>query len=329
MKWISYLLCIWVIGVCGCTRQEEKKTKEVSLLAQVPAEKLQTKATLVIQTSLSDTSAYMRNHAIEVAIETKQRQLMPEILKKLEDTSVAVRFTAAIAVGDMDCQTCKEQISKSLKDTDENVRIGAAYSMIRLGDKSGYPLIRDAAVSADPTLRANALLLLGKLGNKKDDLPLIHKALSDAETVDKVRIQAVDSIARLKDTEIYRSKLWPLLISKYADDRVMGIRGMGLLGTREARDAIQTMLQDDVLEVRLCAAEELGKLDDQSGMNQLVTYFQTNPDLNQATMASGTGIMAIGRLKAMNLTGYLDKALDSQSPYIRLAAAQSALLMKK
>jgi hypothetical protein len=89
------------------------------------------------------------------------------------------------------------------------------------------------------------------------------------------------------------------------------------------------MLQDDVIEVRLCAAEELGKLGDQSGMNQLTTYFQTNPDLNQATMASGPAIMAIGRLKAVNFTGYLSNALDSQSPYIRLAAAQSVLLLTK
>jgi len=328
MKWISYLLCISVIGVCGCVRQEEKKTQEAALLAPVPPEKMQTKATLVIQTAFSDTSAFTRMHAIEIAAETQQRQLMPEILKKLDDLEVKVRFAAAIAIGDMACRTCKEQLSKSLEDKNENVRIAAAYSMIRLGDESGYQLIRDAAVAADPTLRANALLLLGKLGNK-NDLPLMYKATGDPDTADKVRMQAVESIARLKDVEIYRSKLWPLLISKYADDRVMGIRGMGALGTREAREALLTMLQDDVLEVRLCAVEELGKLNDQSGMNQLVKYFQTNPDLNQATMATGTGVMAIGRLKAMNLTGYLDKALDSQSSYIRMAAAQSAILLMK
>jgi HEAT repeat protein len=109
----------------------------------------------------------------------------------------------------------------------------------------------------------------------------------------------------------------------------MGIRGMGALGTNEAREAIQTMLQDDVIEIRLCAAEELGKLGDKSGMNQLVMYFQTNPDLNQATMATGMAIMAIGRLQAVNLTGYLDKALDSQSTYLRLAAAQSVLFLTK
>jgi HEAT repeat protein len=270
----------------------------------------------------------MRNHAIEIAIETQQRQLMPEILSKLNDPSVAVRFTAAIAIGEMDCKTCQDQLTRSLKDSNENVRIAAAYSSILLGNTSQYQIVRDAALSADSTLRANALLLLGKLGNK-DDLELMHKALEDTEAADKVHMQAVDSIARLKDVRIYRSKLWPLLISKYADDRVMGILGMGALGTADAKEAIQTMLQDDVLEVSLCAAGELGRMGDKSGMNKLVTYFQTNPDLNQATMATGTGIMAIGRTKATNLTGYLDKALSSQSTYIRLAAAQSVLLLMK
>lgn len=328
MKWISYILVVVTVFACGCRRHREIRTEETSLPVPLSIETLRPKATNTVQTALSDTSAYMRNHAIEIAIETQQRQLMPEILKKLDDTSIAVRFTAAIAVSEMDCRTCLEQLQKSINDQNENVRIGAAYSLIRLGDTSHYQLIRNAAVSTDPTLRANALLLLGKLGNK-EDLDLIYKALGDDEAADKVRMQAVESIARLKDVRIYRSKLWPLLISKYADDRVMGIRAMGALGTVEAREAIQTMLQDDVLEVRLCAAEELGKAGDKSGMNQLVSYFQTNPDLNQATMATGTAVMAIGRLKAANLSGYLQQALDSQSGYMRLAAAQSILLMKK
>jgi HEAT repeat protein len=73
----------------------------------------------------------------------------------------------------------------------------------------------------------------------------------------------------------------------------------------------------------------LGKLGDSSGLENLVKYFQTNPDLNQATVATGTAVMAIGNMKAHNLTGYLAKALNSESPYIRLAAAQSILIMTK
>jgi HEAT repeat protein len=330
MKRILHTLLIGIIAVCGCSHHQkvETGTETAPLLSPVPVSKLKSKALTITQTAFSDSSAYMRNHAIEIAAETQQRQLMPEILGKLDDSSVVVRFAAAIAAGDLACDNCKDRLKKALEDENENVRIGAAYAMIRLGDASGYPKIRTAAVSADPVVRANALLLLGKLQNR-DDIALMYQAIGDTETTDRVRMQAVESLARLQDVRIYRSKLWPLLISKYADDRVVGIQGMGALGTTEAREAIQTMLKDDILEVRLCAAGELGKLGDQGGMKQLVSYFQTSPDLNQPTMAASAGVMAIGRMKATELTGYLAKALDSQSIYIRLAAAQSVLLMAK
>jgi HEAT repeat protein len=328
MKRILHTFLIGMIAVCGCSHSQKTRTETSPLLPPVPAARLKGKALTIVKTAFSDSSAYMRNHAIEIAAETQQRQLLPDILAKLDDSSVAVRFAAAIAAGDMACDICKDRIKKALEDENENVRIAAIYATIRLGDASGYSKIRTAAVSTDPVVRANALLLLGKLQNR-DDIELMYQAISDTETTDRVRMQAVESLARLQDVRIYRSKIWPLLISKYADDRVMGIRSMGALGTTEAREAIQTMLKDDVIEVRLCAAEELGKLGDAGGMNQLVSYFQTNPDLNQATMATGASVMAIGRMKATELTGYLARALDSQSTYVRLAAAQSVLLLTK
>jgi HEAT repeat protein len=328
MKRILHTLLIGVIAVCGCSHPQRTGTETSPLLTPVPVSKLKSKALTILKTAFSDSSAYMRNHAIEIVVETQQRQLMPDILGAMDDSSVAVRFAAAIAAGDMACDNCKDRLKKALEDENENVRIAAIYATIRLGDASGYSKIRIAAVSADPVVRANALLLLGKLQNR-DDIELMYQAISDTETTDRVHMQAVESLARLQDVRIYRTKLWPLLISKYADDRVVGIQGMGALGTTEAREAIQTMLKDDILEVRLCAAGELGKLGDQGGMKQLVSYFQTNPDLNQATVASGAGVMAIGRIKATELTGYLAHALDSQSTYVRLAAAQSVLLMTK
>jgi HEAT repeat protein len=287
---------------------------------------LKSQAYAIIKTGISDNNAYIRNHAIEIAALTGQKELIGDIIQKLNDPSVAVRFVAAAAIGDMRCPTCGDHLKKALADSDQNVQIAAAYALIKTGDLSHYSKIREAALSPDGTVRANAILLLGKLSNK-EDLPLIYQASRDNDAPDKVRLQAVDSIARLKDVRIYKDKLWPLLISKYADDRVMGIRGMGALGTKEAREAIQTMLKDDIAEVRLCAADELGKLGDSSGLENLVKYFQTNPDLNQATVATGTAVMAIGNIKADILTGYLAKALNSESPYIRLAAAQSILIM--
>ncbi len=328
MKPIAYALFTVACMVCGCNPAPQQTPAASMTVPVKPVElkPLKSQAYAIIKTGISDNNAYIRNHAIEIAALTGQKELIGDIIQKLNDPSVAVRFVAAAAIGDMRCPTCGDHLKKALADSDQNVQIAAAYALIKTGDSSHYSKIREAALSPDGTVRANAILLLGKLGNK-EDLPLIYQASRDNDAPDKVRLQAVDSIARLKDVRIYKDKLWPLLISKYADDRVMGIRGMGALGTKEAKEAIQTMLKDDIAEVRLCAADELGKLGDSSGLENLVKYFQTNPDLNQATVATGTAVMAIGNIKADILTGYLAKALNSESPYIRLAAAQSILIM--
>lgn len=330
MKSMTYILIAITCIVCGCnsTQQQTPAAAMTVPVKPVDLQPLKNQAYAIIKTGISDNNAYIRHHAIEIAALTSQKELIGDIIQKLNDPSVAVRFVAAATIGDMRCPTCGDHLKKALADSDQNVQIAAAYALIKTGDASYYSKIREAALSPDGTVRANAILLLGKLGNK-EDLPLIYQASRDNDALDKVRLQAVDSIARLKDVRIYKEKLWPLLISKYADDRVMGIRGMGALGTKEAREAIQTMLKDDIAEVRLCAADELGKLGDSSGLENLVKYFQTNPDLNQATVATGTAVMAIGNIKAENLTGYLVKSLNSESPYIRLAAAQSILLMTK
>ena len=285
-------------------------------------------AKAVLSASLKDAGSSARTHAVEVAITTGQTALMPDILKLLEDRSVPVRFTAVIATGEMMCHGCLGQAKKALQDEDENVRIAAAYSLARLGQTGHIPLIREAAGSADATVRSNALLLLGKLGDK-NDLKLLYRAMRDSNAADKVRLQALESIARLGDQKIYRDKLWPLLISKYADDRVTGIRAMGALGSAEAKTAILTMLSDEVPEVRLAAAEQLGRLNDRSGLDEVLAYLQSGPDLNQGTVSNGMAIMAIGYIGSERLDGYLAKALASSSKYIQLAAAQSILLRVK
>lgn len=292
----------------------------------VRVETLQPKAMAILKNGLEHENAYIRNHAVQIVAESGCRSFMPEILNLLSDSSTAVRFAAATAIGDLQCFGCENQVQARLEDANENVRIAAAYALVKLNRPDYHQVIRQAALSPDQTVRANAVLLLGRLANPAD-LELLYEVLNDPRSVDKVRLQAVESIARLKDEQMYRSKLWALLISKYADDRVMGIRGMGALGTPEARNAILTMLQDDILEVRLAAAEQLGQLQDERGESHIFDYFQTRPNLNEVSMANNMAILAIGRIGTPRLTAYLPDALASRSEYNRLLAAQSVLLL--
>jgi HEAT repeat protein len=96
--------------------------------------------------------------------------------------------------------------------------------MYRLGFTDNFGLIRKAIVSKDQDIRANAALILGKSGDPRQ-LELLDWALSDKDSSDKVRFQVAEAMAMLKDERVY-PKLWTMLISAYADDRVLGIRAM-------------------------------------------------------------------------------------------------------
>ncbi len=326
MRMPTVLILLSMVLQAGCI-EEQSLTKPVGERSKVDVSRLKSRALGIVREALADESGVIRSHAIEVIVTTKRRELMPQVLKLLADEQIHVRFGAGVAVGDMEYTPGEYMIKSMLEDPNPNARIAAAYALSRLGRAEYAEKIRDAAKSTDQTVRANAALLLGKLGDK-NNLPLLYEVLHAPDSVDKVRFQAVESIARLGDEQIYKNKLWALLISKYADDRVLGIRGMGLLNTVDAKNAIITMLNDEVGEVRLCAAEQLAQMGDLAGEQEVVSYFKTqSPDLNEASVANIFATMAIGRMATASGTKYLPKLLQSRSKVVRLTAAQSVLLL--
>ena len=166
-------------------------------------------------------------------------------------------------------------------------------------------------------------MLLGKLGDRYS-LNLLHQMLQDPD--DKVGYQAAEAIAMMRDESIYE-KLWSMLISAYADVRVIGIRAMGDLGTKRAEDALLSMLDDPVPEVRLAAAEQLGKLNNKSGESQVLEILQKNITLNmdyQARQQINILVaLAIGQIKSPELMKYLPQLMKNESIYVRLAAAKA------
>ena len=250
---------------------------------------------------------------------------MPEVQRLLKDEFVPVRFTAALAVGDMEYRLAREPVKQLLKDPDENVRIAAAYAAARLGFPESFGLVRRAITSSNQTVRANAALLLGKSGDKKALKPL-YWVLRDKNSDDRVRFQAVEAIATLGDERIY-SRLWAMLISAYADDRVMGIKAMGALRTEQAKNALVTMLDDDILEVRLAAAEQLGAIGSSTGEPEVLDVFtrkltagMDKEGLERVNMLTA---LAIGQIGTAPLTKFLPRLLKDKSKIVRIAAAKA------
>ncbi|MCK4752936.1 MAG: HEAT repeat domain-containing protein [Planctomycetes bacterium] len=322
---IFYMLfsVLSLIVFSGCN--EGAMTSATNSPETINISELLPKAREIISAGLSDSNPNMRTISIEVIADTKQMKFMPKVQRLLQDEFVHVRFLAALAIGDVQYSLAEGDVSQLLKDEDENARIAAAYALVKLGHTEKIDILRKAIASSNQTVRANAALLLGKTGDR-NSLKFLYWALRHKDSEDKVKFQAVEAIAKIGDERIY-PKLWAMLRNVYADDRVTGARGMGALGTTNARNVLLTILDDDVPEVRLAAAEQLGMLGDTSGEPEVLEVLKKNAftglskedDERLKTRAA----LAIGRIGTSSVTKYLPGLLENKSNLVRIAAAKA------
>jgi HEAT repeat protein len=300
---------------------------DLSADGKINVEHLRPGAIEIVRDGLADENPIIRSHAIEVVSATDTKELLPIVAKLLKDDPAPVRFAAAIVIGDMQYLAGEYAVRRLLNDKDGNAKIAAAYALTKLGRGNYSDIVRTALKSKDQTVRANAAMLLGKLGDKQD-IKLLYELVRDSDSRDWVRIEAVKAIAMLEDKRVYQSMLWPLLISKYHDDRVEGIKGMYALKSADAKDAIKTMLYDDVQEVRLYAAGQLGRLGDTSGEGEILAYLRQNlQNKDEGSLAADTAVTAIGQIGTDALAKFLPGFMDSRNKLIRLSAARSVLLL--
>jgi len=322
------------LGVTGCSLailfmlgcQQPQQTPLVSGLPPLSGD-LPDQARQVVLDGLSDPDPQIRANAVEVIATTREVRLMPKAQKLLQDQAIPVKFIAVLAVGDLRYSLARNEIARLLSDPNPNITIAAAYAMTKLGSPEYFKVFRNAVISEDQTVRANAALLLGKSG-QKEALRVLWWTLRQPDSTDKVSLQAAESIALLQDERIY-PKLWSRLISAYADDRVLGIRAMGALGTEQAKNAIITMLDDTIIEVRLTAAAQLGRLREPIGEATVAGVFEKNlladMDADGQQRVKVLAALAIGEIGTEGLTKHLPQLLHDSSKPVRLAAARAIL----
>jgi HEAT repeat protein len=326
---VTYAFMTYIIFAFGCNKPSRPTIGRpaVGRPDNISVDTLLPEATRIVQEGLADEDPLIRANAIEVVAVTKRTKLMPKVVRRLlKDEFVPVRFVAALAVGDLEYSLAESSVAQLLKDENENVRIAAAYALSKLGSPESAELFRNAIASNDQTVKANAALLLGKSGDKSAETRRSLWWTLSRDSDDKVIFQAAEAIAMLGDERIY-PKLWTMLISKYADVRVIGIRAMGALGTVEAKNALIRMLDDDILEVRLAAAEQLGALKETIGEPEVLDVFTKNltARLNKKALEriNVRTALAIGRIGTPRLIKYLPQLLKDEAKSVRIAAAMA------
>ncbi len=318
-----------LIHLIGCPLSSHTKPYSPSPIQQDLIEK----SRIIISEALLHPDARVRTNAIEVIASTRQLRFVPQVRLLLRDPITPVRFAAATAMGDLRLAFAEPDLRQIAGEPqeNENVKMAAAYALACLGHSEFLEPLRTGVTSQDMTVRANAAMLMGKLG-KKELLDHLYSILQDKSSEDKVLMQALESIAMLGDERIY-NKLWAKLISAYVDDRIICIRAMGELGTEQAKNALVTMLSDNILEVRLMAAQQLGRLGNPAGESVVLEALRSDimkiPDIQseppEMTQVKVLETLAIGTIRSQSLLRYLPEMLNDRSDFVKLAAAKVAL----
>ena len=284
------------------------------------------KAIEIMRAGLKSSDAMVRANTTEAVSRSEYAPLMDDVAELINDDIIPVRFAAMMTIGDLRYSPAEYVITPHLKEPDENMRMVTAYALTRLGSDNHAVIVADGLNSSNQTIKANSALLLGKMDN-----PEIKKILSwvlrDDAAEDKVKIQAIESLARMGDQDMYH-KGWALLISKRSDDRIIGVRVMVLLGTSDATNAIKTMLRDDLVEIQVAAAAALARLGEPAGGAVLKEYFEKisggvdKETRQRCNIQAAMGLMYLDQKKFGKYTRIL---VNDKSEMIRIYGAMVVL----
>ena len=118
-------------------------------------------------------------------------------------------------------------------------------------------LVEDVAKDADPSVRARAAAALGHVGG---DVPVAALANALGDDAPIVRIQAVESFARLQRAAALPVLSTMLKVDAHPRVREAVARALGSLGTDDARQALTTATEDADPGVREAAERALVRI---------------------------------------------------------------------
>ncbi len=285
-------------------------------------------------------SPTLRMHAIEafkeVAPEEGMRRLA--IPLNIENEYPGASFAALMAVGETQASvndTLLDLIRTRAESPDKHVRMAALFALHRLGDaRRTSELATFLLDDPDPKVRANAALLIGRLGGKHH-ARLLRRALRH-ERKTLPMLQILESLAILGDGHAI-TRLMQDGYSAVPEQSAIGLMMLANARRHEAEDIFRFKLSSGgEPEVRLQAARGLARLGYSDGRDLALRhlYFSApragirgDPPERQIERIRGLAALVLDNLGDPETLGNIKAAFEDpgQPQYVRVALARAAI----
>ncbi|HUS93077.1 MAG TPA: HEAT repeat domain-containing protein [Phycisphaerae bacterium] len=254
---LPVLVC-GVLAVSGCDQfrfQEPKKPVIAPARAYIDAK-------AVLLQAAEDPDPATRSHAMEALASALGREAGAVFVQGLADKMPAVRFAAALAIGDVKYAPALPALQAMAQvntgEPDKRVYCAVIYALHQLGDDTYAGELAPLLFDAEPEVRMDAAMAMGKMGEPSAVGPL-NSAMT-GEQDDGVKLQVTESLAMLGDArsaeilEVYTK-------GYYLDIRLAAIPALAQTGSARAARALEQLCHErHPARVRVSAAGQLARL---------------------------------------------------------------------
>lgn len=307
-------------------------------------------ANTVLRQAADDPDPVTRSHAIEAMAQTLGRQPGAVYKQALGDQYPAVRFAAAMAIGDVLYQPATKMLASMAADRtesdqaepDKRVLCAVIYALHSLGDTTYTGQLGSLVSDSEKEVRANAAMVLGKMGEKSAIYPL--KAQLDNEQDLSVKLQIVESLAMLGDRQ-NAFKLEAHTKGAYLEDRLVAIGAMERARSPRAIPTLMGLLDSrQPPRVRVAAASALARMGqvqpESVRMAMRAAEFpqrvlrdarKDGREISEIEVRSlqRLAVIALGWMGKQDAAVILHSSLKSQDGGVRVAAAMSLVRLLK
>jgi HEAT repeat protein len=290
------------------------------------------RAMAILQLQATSPDPTVRANCVEAFQVSRDPRGMEIMEQGLHDKEWVVRFAAAMAAGERKAEHVRPVLNTLVvHDPSGSVRAGCIYALHKLGDDTHMSDLAALLGALDYPTKANAALVLGRLGN-----PTAIPLLQSYRNVDNapVRFEITAAMARLGD-EPSQDIIASWAVSKFADDQWNAMmvcadlppsvgRSPLLLGLENAPAKLPEKLTESdkvavehLTEIRqLVAARSLAKIHDYSGAKIAIDSLK-NPEPAIRALAA----LALGDMLTSREAPALDPMINDPDERVRRATA--------
>ncbi len=334
-RFLTYVVIALVCcsGLLGCTATPSREVTAAEMTTRLAARD-------ALYRAVGNADGAVRAQAIESLAHTEKAAAGEAMILGLDDAAVAVRFVAAMGIGDVRYRPARAKLQAMLAEPiDENVLCGVVYALYRLGDSSYMSHLGRLLYSRQPEVRANAALVMGRMGMAPAIRPL--RSREEIERDDGVRLQLIESLAMLGDPRSFS------MLKTYArvgqpHERMAAVEALGRTRREAAKGTFLWAIEKGPPPLRLAAARALARQGDTRGYDLAeeaiidpVEYTQQSYDepvsvsLAQQQQMQSLGALAIGSMGNRDAVAILAPLLRSPNGLVVVSAARSIMMLSK